>query len=183
MIICKNLKIILAFILIIFFISGSSFYGCKNIRKPGTVDAELIKMELVGIRVEATTLIPVILLKEKEGERYLPIWIGMSEAYSIALELTGTEYIRPLTHDLIVTVIDDLGAKVEYIVVNDLKDDIFYANIHLRKFLIVNSVIDSRPSDAISIALRSGCEIYAAPHVLDNAGIELETPEKEFKEL
>jgi bifunctional DNase/RNase len=176
----KKLKNILLFFIILFLIAGFSPYSCKIKQEPGE---GLIKMELVGIRVEAATMIPVILLKEEEGDRYLPIWIGMSEAYSIALQMTQTEYIRPLTHDLIVTIMDEFGAKPEYVVVKDFKDDIFYADIYLRKSLIRRTVIDCRPSDAIAIALRSDCEIYVAPHVLDSAGIEVKSPELEFREL
>jgi bifunctional DNase/RNase len=176
----KNLKNILLFIIILFLVAGFFSYSCKSKLEP---DEGLIKMELVGIRVEAATMIPVILLKEEEGDRYLPIWIGMTEAYSIALEMTGTEYIRPLTHDLIVTIMDEFGAKPEYIVVKDFKNDIFFADIYLRKSLIKRAIIDCRPSDAIAIALRSDCEIYVAPHVLDSAGIEVKSPELEFKEL
>jgi bifunctional DNase/RNase len=176
----KKLKNILIFIIIIFLLVGFSSYSCKGKREP--VEG-LIKMELVGIRVEAATMIPVILLKEEEGDRYLPIWIGMAEAYSIALGMTDTEFIRPLTHDLIVTIMDEFGAKPEYIVVKDFKNDIFYADIYLRKSLLRRIIIDCRPSDAIAIALRSDCEIYVAPHVLDSAGIEIKSPELEFKEL
>jgi bifunctional DNase/RNase len=97
--------------------------------------------------------------------------------------MTGTEYIRPLTHDLMVTIMDEFGAKPEYVVVKDFKDDIFYADIYLRKSMTRRTVIDCRPSDAIAIALRSDCEIYVAPHVLDIVGIEVKSPELEFKEL
>jgi bifunctional DNase/RNase len=180
MIIFKNPKNIILLIFIILLIILLFSHGCKGSQTPSE---DLIKMELIGIRVEAATMIPVILLKEKEGDRYLPIWIGMAEAYSIALEMTKTEYIRPLTHDLIVTIIYEFGAKPEYIVVKDFENDIFYADIYLRKSLIKRTVIDCRPSDAIAIALRSDCEIYVAPHVLDSAGIEVKSPELEFKEL
>jgi bifunctional DNase/RNase len=176
----KNLKHILLSILTILLVALLSLYGCKGRQEPGR---GLVKAELIGIRIEAVTNIPVILLKEEEGDRYLPIWIGISEAYSIALEITETEYIRPLTHDLIVTIMDEFDAKPEYVVIKDFKDDIFYADIYLRKSFIRRTVIDCRPSDAIAIALRSDCEIYVEPHVLDIAGIEVKSPELEFKEL
>jgi len=169
----------------IFFIvtTGLCGYGCKSDRISEINKDELIKMNLEGIRIEAITMAPVILLKEEEGERYLTIWIGLSEAYSIASQMAETKYIRPLTHDLIVTILNDLGAGIEYIVIKDIENDVFYADFYLRGNRNKLTAIDCRPSDAIAIAVRLGCEIYVEPHVLDEVGIEIRAPKEEFKEL
>ena len=96
--------------------------GCIS-KEGGTADSEdaeasqdLVKVTLEGIKVDTTKMAPVILLKEADGQKYLPIWIGSSEAYSIALEMAGTEAPRPLTHDLIIGLLDELGAGIDYIV-------------------------------------------------------------------
>ncbi len=176
-------KIFNIVIVILIVTTGFYGYGCKSDRVSEINKDELIKMNLEGVRIEAITLAPVILLKEEEGEKYLTIWIGLSEAYSIALQLAETQYIRPLTHDLIVTILNELGAGIEYIVIKDVTDDVFYADIYLRGNWNKLTAIDCRPSDAIAIAVRLGCEIYVEPHVLDKVGIEIRTPEEEFKEL
>lgn len=163
--------------------AGLCGYACKSDGVAQINKNELIKMNLEGIRIDAITMAPVILLKEEEGERYLTIWIGLSEAYSIASQMSETQYFRPLTHDLIVTILDDLGAGIEYIVIKDIENDVFYADIYLKRSWNRLTVIDSRPSDAVAIAVRSGSEIYIEPHVLDEAGIEIRTPEEKFKEL
>lgn len=112
----------------------------------------------------------VVILKENKVERYLPIWIGPTEADAIAIRLQGVSVPRPLTHDLLYSVIDTLGARVNFIVVNDLRNDTFYAKINV----IINGQhieIDSRPSDAIALAVRAKAPIYAEEEVLDKAGI------------
>jgi uncharacterized protein len=122
----------------------------------------------------------VVLLKEKTAGRYLPIFIGPAEANAIALKLRGERVPRPLTHDLLRSVIDSLGASIESIVVSDLKNDTFYAKIILN----VNGgqmEIDSRPSDAFALALAASnpVPIYAEEAVLDKAGISLTRAEGE----
>lgn len=115
----------------------------------------------------------VVILKEKDTNRYLPIWIGASEADAIAVKLQGVSTPRPLTHDLLQSVVDALGARVKSIVVNDLKNDTFFAKITLA---VDGSQmeIDSRPSDAIALAVRVQVPIYADESVLDRAGIWLD---------
>ncbi|GBD10489.1 hypothetical protein HRbin23_00132 [bacterium HR23] len=133
------------------------------------------EMVIDSIRVSLMNYQRVVILKEKGAERYLPIWIGPAEADSIAIKLQDVQVPRPLTHDLVRNIIHALGARVQYIVVNDLKDDTFYAKIVLEvdgKTLD----IDARPSDAITIAVRVNAPIYAEEAVLEKAGI---TPEKE----
>jgi hypothetical protein len=115
----------------------------------------------------------VVILREKGTNRYLPIWIGPSEADAIAVKLQNVELSRPLTHDLLQSVITTLGASLDYIVVSGLKDDTFYASLALS----VDGEkldIDSRPSDALALAVRVGAPIYADESVLEKAGIMLE---------
>ena len=115
----------------------------------------------------------VVILKEKSSDRYLPIWIGPAEADAIAVQLQEVSVARPLTHDLLRSVIDTLGAVVNHVLVNDLSNDTFYARI----ILDVNGgsmEIDSRPSDAIALAVRAKVPIYADESVLERAGILLD---------
>jgi bifunctional DNase/RNase len=111
------------------------------------------------------------------SDRYLAIWIGPCEADAITVELQGVPVQRPLTHDLLKSVIDEMGAKVEYIIVNDLHDDIFYANIIVK----VNGkqiTIDSRPSDAIALAVRVRVPVYVEDDVMDRAAV---TPDEDME--
>jgi bifunctional DNase/RNase len=133
----------------------------------------MIEMSVESIRVSLMNYQRVVILKEKMAERYLPIWIGPSEADAIAVKLQGVTVPRPLTHDLLYSVIDDLGATINSIIVSDLKNDTFYAKINLSvdgKQLEV----DSRPSDALALAVRAGVPIYAEEAVMDKAGILLD---------
>lgn len=115
----------------------------------------------------------VVVLREKEADRYLTIWIGPDVADAIASRLHEVTAARPQTHDLMLTMLDDLGGTVESVTVNDLREDTFYANIHVRRGEDTFD-IDSRPSDAIAIAVRAGVPIYAADEVMDRAGILLD---------
>jgi bifunctional DNase/RNase len=133
----------------------------------------MIEMAIDSIRVSLMNYQRVVILKEKMAERYLPIWIGPSEADAIAVKLQGVNVPRPLTHDLLRSVIGKLGATVNSIVVNDLKNDTFFAKI----VLTVDGgtiEVDSRPSDALALAVRSEVPIYADESVLDKAGIYLD---------
>jgi len=115
----------------------------------------------------------VVILKEKITDRYLPIWIGPTEADAIAVKLQGVNVPRPLTHDLLHSVVDVLGIKVSSVIVNDLKNDTFYAKITLN----VDGEqmeVDSRPSDALALAVRVEVPIYVEESVLDKAGILLD---------
>jgi len=133
----------------------------------------MIEMAIDSIRVSLMNYQRVVILKEKMAERYLPIWIGPSEADAIAVKLQGVNVPRPLTHDLLRSVIGSLGASVNSIVVSDLKNDTFFAKI----VLTVDGgslEIDSRPSDALALAVRAEVPIYADESVLDKAGIYLD---------
>ena len=133
----------------------------------------MIEMIIDSMRVSPMNDQHVVILKEKMAERYLPIWIGQTEADAISVKLQGVEVHRPLTHDLLTSVIDALGAMVESIVVYDLKNDTFYAKISL----IVKGrqiEVDSRPSDAFALAVRVKAPIFVEEVVLDKAGILLD---------
>lgn len=130
----------------------------------------MVEMTIESIRVSLMNFQRVIILKEKESERYLPIWIGPSEADAIALQLQEVSVARPLTHDLLRSIIGALGATVISIVVNDLNNDTFFARI----ILDANGQhieVDSRPSDAIALAVRVKVPIFAEETVLEKAGI------------
>lgn len=148
----------------------------------------MIELELVGVRVELPHNQPIVLLKETEGERFLPIWIGAVEATSIAFALQGVETARPMTHDLMKDLLDALEVDVERIVVTELRDGTFYAEIVLDG-LDGEVRVSSRPSDAIALAVRADIPVYAAEDVLDEAGIliddsdEAETEVEKFKEF
>ncbi|HET7640374.1 MAG TPA: bifunctional nuclease family protein, partial [Ktedonobacteraceae bacterium] len=130
-----------------------------------------------SVRINLATQQRVVILKARDQERYLFIWIAHAEAYAIAVELQGTTSPRPLTHDLLRNVISELGGKIISIVISDLIEDIFYA----RLVLDVDGrhvEVDSRPSDAIALAVRAKTSIFVEESVLDRAGVALETSEE-----
>jgi bifunctional DNase/RNase len=133
----------------------------------------MIETVVKSIRFNPKTNNRVVLLKEISGDRYLPIWIGEFEAQAIAMELQSVESPRPLPYDLLRAVIGELNASVEHVVVNDLSMDVFYARI------VVSAdgrtiELDSRPSDAIALAVRSGSPIFVDESVMDRAGVSLD---------
>lgn len=137
----------------------------------------MIEMELVGIRVEAPSSAPIALLRERGGERrVLPIFIGAPEATAIAFALEEVVTPRPMTHDLLREVLDDLGVSLERIVVTELREGVFHAELELNGHDGVHT-ISSRPSDALALAARTGSPIYANPAVLDEAGFPEEPDE------
>jgi bifunctional DNase/RNase len=130
--------------------------------------AMLVEMTIKGLMVDPITNMPIILLKDKAGDRVLPIWVGIFEANAIALQIENISTPRPMTHDLLKNVIVDLRGEVERIVVSDLKENTFYAIIYLR--VAGETVgIDARPSDAIALALRARAPIFVEDVVIDNA--------------
>jgi hypothetical protein len=141
-------------------------------------------MELVGVRVEIPANTPMVLLQEQDGaHRLLPIYIGSPEAASIHYALEGVEPPRPLTHDLFVTVLGQVGASLSRVVVTEVRDHTYYAELHL----IVDDqeqVVSSRPSDAIALAVRCEAPLYAADELLDEVGqIPEPEPEVEAEEI
>jgi uncharacterized protein len=139
----------------------------------------VIEMELVGVRVELPANQPIVLLKERTGTRYLPIWIGAVEATAIAFALQGVETPRPLTHDLFVQVLRDLGAELSAVHVTELRDGTFYAELHLTSADGGATTVSARPSDAIALASRLGdVPIFGAEAVLEEAGLEIDDDEE-----
>jgi len=138
----------------------------------------MIEVTIDSIRVSLMTQQRVVILKDLDSDRYLPIWIGPCEAESITIELQGVEVARPLTHDLLKNVIGELRASVRGVQVSDLRNETFYARINLS----VDGKqmdIDARPSDAIALAVRAKVPIYVADNVMDSAAI---TPEDDLSE-
>lgn len=138
----------------------------------------MIESVVESIRVSLVTNQRVVILKELEGERYLPIWIGHFEAEAIAMELQGVEAARPLPYDIMRTIIEALGGKVRRILVTGLRDDVFYATI------VIEAAgrqveVDSRPSDAIALAVRTKVPIFVDESVLEKAGVLFGEDEEE----
>ncbi len=127
-----------------------------------------VEMKIRGLMMDPVTNMPIVILKDAQGNSILPIWVGVYEANAIALEIEKVVTPRPMTHDLIKTLLSGLHTGVRKIVVNELKEDTFYAVIWLERDGKLISV-DSRPSDALAIALRLDCPIYVDDSVLQNS--------------
>src|SRR5918995_364242 len=127
-----------------------------------------IEMTIKGLMVDPITNMPIVILRDKDGQKVLPIWVGIFEANAIALQIENIATPRPMTHDLLRNIITDLDGQVDRVVVSDLKDNTFFAIIHLTvKGEAV--VVDARPSDAIALALRTRAPILVDETVIDNA--------------
>ena len=136
-----------------------------------------IEMSIKGLMVDPTTNMPIVILRDKDGQKVLPIWVGIFEANAIALQIENIPTPRPMTHDLLRNVIQDLKAQVQKIVVCDLQENTFYALIYLS--LNGDTVaIDARPSDAIALALRARAPIFVEDTVIDHAKTFDPAPEK-----
>lgn len=127
------------------------------------------ELEVLGVRVEMPTNHPIVLLRERDGDRYLPIWIGAAEATAIAYAQQGVEPPRPLTHDLMINVLEALGHRLVEIQILSMQDDVFFAE------LVVDggTTISARPSDAIALALRVSCPIRADEGLLESVGVTM----------
>jgi uncharacterized protein len=135
------------------------------------------EMTIKGLMVDPITNMPIVILRDREGQRVLPIWVGPNEANAIALQIENVATPRPMTHDLLRNVIQDLNAAVQKVVVCDLQDNTFYALIYLS----LNGgvvAIDARPSDALALALRARAPIFVEDSVIDNAKTFDPVPEK-----
>jgi bifunctional DNase/RNase len=131
-------------------------------------DDEVLEMNVEGLTLDPLTNMPIIILKDPTGKRALPIWVGIFEANAIALEMEKVSTPRPMTHDLIKNILDGINATVKQICVNDLRDNTFFAEIMVQ----INGAqypIDSRPSDAIALALRVNAPIFVAKKVIEEA--------------
>ncbi len=143
---------------------------------------DMKKMELIGVRIELPSNAPIVLLRETDGAgRLLPIFIGGAEAQAIALAMEEVETPRPMTHDLFKNVLDDLGVRLECIVVTELRDRTFYAELELAGNNGARR-ISSRPSDAVALAVRTGAPIFADESVLEAAGHTVDAGESTGEE-
>ena len=150
-------------------------------RTGGTMEG-FEKVVVYGVSFDVTNKQPIVLLKVEDKNRFLPIWIGHPEAAAILMKLQDAELPRPMTHDLLASVIGDLSASVEQIMVTELKENTFYAILRLRSGEDRIDV-DSRPSDAIAIAVRTGAPIFASTELLETNGIEFEQEIENTEEI
>ncbi|MFP5330954.1 MAG: bifunctional nuclease family protein [Acidimicrobiia bacterium] len=142
------------------------------------MDVKVIPMVVTGVRVEVPSNTPIVLLREQDGERFLPIWVGPVEAMAISSAMEGNQPPRPQTHDLLVSTIAALGATLVRATVTELRDSVFFAELEFD--LDGKTVtVSSRPSDAIALCVRTNTPVFAAPAVLDEAGIEIRDDEDE----
>ncbi len=141
----------------------------------------MIRVFVQGLTIDSASNSPILILKEMEGERTLPIWIGLLEATAIASELESVSFSRPMTHDLMRNLLEALGRSVSRVEVVDLRDNTFYALIHLLGPEGEIS-IDARPSDAIALALRTESPIYVAEKVLERSGLKVKSTDEDAEE-
>jgi bifunctional DNase/RNase len=128
----------------------------------------LVEMSIRGLMIDPITNMPIVILKDADDQRTLPIWVGPVEANAIAIQMENITTPRPMTHDLLVRVMADLGATLDRVVVADLSENTFYAQLVLRRAEGV-VVVDARPSDALALALRTKARVFVSEHVLDRA--------------
>jgi hypothetical protein len=150
------------------FVGGQALW--YNEHKHGKEAPAMIRVTVDSVKVSMLSQHRVVVLKEEDEERYLPIWIGPFEADAITIGLQNVQMTRPLTHDLLRAIIDQMDASISHIQVNGLKDDTFYAEIVVEQNGRTLE-IDSRPSDAIALAVRVNVPIYVAKDVMEKAGI------------
>ena len=131
----------------------------------------MIEVRVAHLGLDRTTNTPVVILQEREGERVLPIWIGPAEASAIAMELAGVKFSRPLTHDLLKQVIVGLGADLRKVIITQVKDNTYYAELHIYRGDAVIQV-DARPSDSIAVALRLKAPIFTSETLLEHTSVE-----------
>ena len=140
-------------------------------------------MEIKGLMLDPTSNVPIVILRDEPGQVFLPIWIGVFEANAIALRLENVETPRPMTHDLLRAAMEQLGGRIEKIVISDLRDNTFYARIHVSRNGDAVE-IDARPSDAIALALRSQAPIFVLSPVLAKAqAVDLATTATDDEKL
>ncbi len=140
-----------------------------------------ISMEVVGVRIEMPSNQPIVLLKEIDGSRFLPIWVGAAEATAIAFAQQGINPDRPLTHDLMRDLLQTLDATLLAVQITHIRDGVFFATLQLRTFEDATLAVSARPSDAIALALRSQSNIVASRELVESVGIEI--PERLIQEM
>ncbi len=136
----------------------------------------LVEVEVASLGLDKASNTPVVILRELDGERLLPIWIGPGEASAIAMELAGIKFSRPLTHDLLNTVVHSLGSELVRVLITRVEENTYFASLIFRRNGEMIS-IDSRPSDSVALALRASAPIYAAAGLLGRTMLEIEEPE------
>ncbi len=141
-------------------------------------EPQLIEVTVSGLGINGSSNSPVVILKEKEGTRVLPIWIGHNEASAIAMELAGVKFKRPLTHDLLKMMLVALDAELGKVVISELKDNTYYAHLYIRQGKNTMS-IDARPSDSIALALRMQAPIFTVDGLLTDTPVEM-SKQKEY---
>jgi uncharacterized protein len=166
--------------------NGRSGFGLGgrvyNPRQATSLPSPMFEMVIYGVSFDLVGKQPIVLLKTADGNKFLPIWIGHPEAAAILMKLQGASTPRPMTHDLMADMLDQLDAEVLRITVTELRDNTFYASITVQQ----NGSeidIDSRPSDAIAIAVRAEAPIFAAEHVIEESAIEFEGEEVNEEEI
>lgn len=143
---------------------------------------DFILMTVGGLTLDPVTKTPIVILRDPDNKLNLPIWIGLLEATSMATEIEGIKMARPMTHDLMRTVLEELGASCEWVEVTELKDNTYFALVYLRAG-DRQLTIDARPSDAISLALRAKCPIYVHKSVLEASSVLQQTEEGKDQDL
>lgn len=133
--------------------------------------ATLIELYVMGIALDSRTGTPIVVLNDKDNRRALPIWIGTAEASAIIRQLENIKTTRPMTHDLILNMLDALGQSVHRVEINELTSDTYFASVFLQDKIGQETLIDARPSDAIAMALKAGAPIYAASGVIAEGAI------------
>ena len=128
-----------------------------------------IEMTIKGLMIDPITNMPIIILRDGDGQRMLPIWVGVFEANAIALQLESVQTPRPMTHDLMKNLLEEMGASIERVVVCDLRENTFYATIYLKTSATKTIAVDARPSDAIALALRTRSPILVEESVIEGA--------------
>jgi uncharacterized protein len=140
----------------------------------------MIEMELSGLGFDPRNMSPIVLLKDKDERNFLPIWIGMFEAAAIAMELQEFKAPRPMTHDLLVDMVEKLGGKIEKVIISEIKEDTFYSVIEVKaKGEKETLKIDCRPSDAIAVAVRVAAPIFVSENVMMKAKMVNQEKDKE----
>ena len=127
-----------------------------------------VEVQVAGLTIDPYTNMPIVVLRDLAGKHQVPIWIGLVEASAIATQLENIKLARPMTHDLMMSLMDEVDAKLERIEVTELKDDTFFASLHV-KVGARSLVFDARPSDAIALALRAKAKIFVSPDVIEQA--------------
>jgi len=138
----------------------------------------MLEMVIYGVSFDMVGKQPIVLLKTLAGNRFLPIWIGHPEAASILMRLQGAAPPRPATHDLMMRAVGELGGEVSQVAITELRDNTFFAEVTISSG-IEETILDSRPSDALALAVRADAPIYAAPEIVEESGIEFEQDQLE----